>query len=169
MITRFFSSPFRSAVFALALCLVISLLSHFTDPFVMDRRVLRFKRVYDGALIAELHALPRTEGLAASVSAFIDEYLLGPISIDLNRSFNRNTRKTLLSFTEKAVYLELSDDALEEDPVAISPQEGISLLKDSVSSNFPGIAPLSVSIAGYPYESALKVLHLAEEASSESE
>lgn len=148
--TRRLAASF-AAVFALTLCLIVSLLSwRARDTGV--RRVFIFERgevksIGKPRQAMEVRFLVR-DSAKGSVRAYVDDLVLGPITHGLNPLFAPGARADACFVRGGVLYVDLNDAVLNVNSHSSAIEMGIELLKKNVLRNFSDIKEVCVFVGG---------------------
>lgn len=114
------------------------------------RRTFVFPSVESGVRIIETRIIP--DSYLDPVEYYINELLLGPQSERTRNIFADGTKVLSFIRKNKTIYIDLSKDminpATENQSIPI--REGITLLKENIRRNFPGITSIEVFVEGNP-------------------
>lgn len=135
---------------ALLLVLVILCLGALADFLLQGkaRRTAVFSSLDGKKEIVEERMLLRTRSREADITAYVEDVILGPSSLEEAHLLNRGSAIESLLFRDNIVYLGLSEEA------AIPPAEGgevlrsLATLKQGVCRNFPYVKDVYIFIEG---------------------
>ncbi|MDR0408969.1 MAG: hypothetical protein LBH18_01025 [Spirochaetaceae bacterium] len=111
------------------------------------RRTFVFYTPDTGHEIVEERMIAYTGSLETDMSRYVEEAILGPLSLETVPLLSRGSRLESLLLRENIVYLSISEEA------AIPPPSGqlsynLTTMKDGLRRNFPIIKEVRVFIAG---------------------
>lgn len=114
-------------------------------------RVLFFPDEEGLKVYGELRRLPVRKNLPADVELYVEELLLGPVSIDLYRLLPMDTELEGLLLDENILYLGFSENLVTSaETVPMSLSGIIEAVENAVVFNFPEIKEVKTAIGGEP-------------------
>ena len=151
MVKKRFSRRFIILLSMFAAFFIIALVFITVDA---DRRVewaLFFPDEDGQKLHGELRRLPERGETAGNIELYIEEILLGPVSIDLYRLFPQDVRLESLLVAENTLYLGFSENLITTaETVPMSINGIIEGVEKAVVFNFPEIKEVQTAIGGEP-------------------
>ena len=122
--------------------------------FDADRRIERvlfFPDEEGQKLYGELRRLPVRDNIEGNIELYIEEMLLGPVSIDLYRIMPQDVELESLLLDENILYLGFSENLITSaETVPMSFSAIIMEVEKSVVFNFPEIKEVKTAIGGEP-------------------
>ncbi len=118
----------------------------------LDRRTFAFPTIKDGAPAVEIRILPGRGAAENRLARYVEEYLLGPASVESGPLFTPGSRLRSLLLRDGVVYVDLSREAAV--PYADRPdlRESLAILADGLRRNFPFTRDVRFFIQGrQPY------------------
>jgi len=150
-----FSSPQRLGYRLPAVILLIGLMTALAITAFIEfrvsglaRRSFVFYAIDSGDVIVEERMLRRAVSREHDVARYVEEALLGPVTLDFLHLFPRGTRLQSLLYRNGIVYADLSGDA------AMPPLEGgavfrnFEILRSGIKRNFPTVGEVRFFIDG---------------------
>ena len=136
------------------LCIIICIVSAFIIAAVSwmvkfpgVRRVFMFQSSDSGKICMEARYLP-VRPVQGRIRMYVDEALLGPETEHCRPLFSPGT-KAVSCFVRKGVlYVNLSEDVLQENGGASSIKEGTKLFRKNILHNFEQIHTVEVFVGG---------------------
>lgn len=141
----FFADTRRRRLFYLVFLGIFALADFFVSGLV--RRTFVFYSINKGTIVEE-RLLARSPSPETAVRRYIEEALLGPVSLDTAPLFDRETRLESLLYRDGAVYADLSGIAALPLPEGGSVPEGLSVLRGGILRNFPRVKDVKLFIGG---------------------
>jgi hypothetical protein len=145
VIRRFFSKKHNAALAGLLLLCVIAGIDYLDAVFT--RRTFVFKSVDTGQDLVEERMIMMTGSRETDVSRYVEEVILGPLSLETVPLLDRSARLEALLLRNDTVYLSLSEEA------ALPPDGGslkvsLEVLRREIMRNFPFVRDVRIFIAG---------------------
>ncbi|HAK46069.1 MAG TPA: hypothetical protein DCO79_09165 [Spirochaeta sp.] len=114
-------------------------------------RVLFFPDEDGQQLHGELRRLPERDDTAGNIELFVNELILGPVTIDLYRLIPQGVKLESLLVDEDTLYLGFSENLITSaETVPMSFNSIIEGLERAVVFNFPEIKEVKTAIGGEP-------------------
>lgn len=114
-------------------------------------RVLFFPDEVGQELRGELRRLPERDDLAGNIELYVNELILGPISIDLYRLIPQEVRLHSLLVDVDTLYLGFTENLITSaETVPMSFNSIIEGLETAIVFNFPEIKEVKTTIGGEP-------------------
>ncbi|MFW6338691.1 MAG: GerMN domain-containing protein [Alkalispirochaetaceae bacterium] len=133
----------------LSTSLFISILAVILFPQEQSRRVLFFPDGVTGELGGEEHLVPRRSDRQAAIEEFLEELILGPITLGAVRVFPAETEIALLMLREKELYIDFSPEILDlEEETNTSFDDALEMTKYNLRYNFPFLRSITVTVSG---------------------
>jgi hypothetical protein len=115
----------------------------------LARRTFVFYSIDNRSPVVEDRMVPRTGAREADIKRYVEEALLGPVSLDSAPLFPRGTRLESLLYRDGVVYADLSASAALAVPEGPGVFEALSVLYGGVRRNFSYVRDLRMFIAGH--------------------
>ncbi|GAB1483895.1 hypothetical protein MASR2M78_27110 [Treponema sp.] len=112
------------------------------------RRTFVFISLRRGSEQVEERMLPRWGSREALLARYVEEYLLGPASVDQQRLFPKGSHLSSLILREGQLFLNLSEEAAIPVEGESNVQKSISLLSTGLLRNFTFVKQVSLFIDG---------------------
>lgn len=145
---RFLKSPWApAAVMAFAFLVSAAFILFIgNNP---KRYVLFFPENSSGKFEAELRALPPRGDRIASLEFFVDELLLGPVSLPLSVAVPSGTSVEKLILDGKTLHLDLSPEMIQADAaMPVGFDEALNNIRRNITFNFRKIETVNITIRG---------------------
>ena len=115
----------------------------------LARRTFVFYFIDDASPLVEDRMLARTGSRERDIRRYVEEALLGPVSLDAAPLFPRGTRLASLLYRDGVVYADLTESAAL--PVSEGPGvfDALNALQDGIKRNFSGVKDVRLFIAGH--------------------
>jgi hypothetical protein len=115
----------------------------------LSRRTFVFYTFDRGAVLVEDRMLPRSASREEDITHYVEEALLGPVSLEAAPLFARGTRLRSLIFRDGTVYGDLSQSAALPVPEAKTDVfDGMLALNQGIRRNFSHAADVRLFIEG---------------------
>jgi hypothetical protein len=115
----------------------------------MSRRTFVFYTFDRGSALVEDRMLPRSASREEDITRYVEEVLLGPVSLEAAPLFIRGTRFRSLIFRDETVYCDLSQNAALPVPEAKTDVfTGLLALNTGIRRNFSYVADVKLFIEG---------------------
>jgi hypothetical protein len=115
----------------------------------LSRRTFEFYTFDQGKALVEDRMLPRSASREENITRYVEEALLGPVSLEAAPLFVRGTRLRTLIFRDGTVYGDLSQSAALPIPEAKADVfTGMCALNQGIRRNFPFVADVRLFIEG---------------------
>ena len=128
----------------LALC-ALALADYFTSG--LARRTFVFHMMGNGRDIVEERMIMRTPSRAADISRYVEEALLGPISLEAEPLLDRGTRLEAVLLRDGGVFLDFSGEAAIP-PLTGSLADKFNVLDAGIRRNFFFVKDIRIFITG---------------------
>ena len=114
-------------------------------------RVLFFPDEDGQQLHGELRRLPERDTTAGNIELYVNELILGPVSIDLFRLFPRGVKLESVLVDNDVLYLGFTENLITSaETVPMGFNAIIKGLEEAVVFNFPEIKEVKTAIGGEP-------------------
>jgi hypothetical protein len=113
------------------------------------RRTFVFYSVDSRIPVVEDRMVSQTGSRENDVAYYVEEALLGPISLDSSLLFPRGTRLESLLFRDGVIYADLSESAALPPLEGTDVFEGLYTLYGGIKRNFPFVKEVRLFIAGH--------------------
>jgi hypothetical protein len=135
----------NAALTGLLLLCILAVVDFITGGFT--RRTFVFQTINTGQDVVEERMLMRTKSRETDISRYVEEVILGPLSLETAPLINREAQLEALLLRNDIVYLSISEEA------AISPAGGsllekFDILRREIIRNFPSVKEVRIFIAG---------------------
>ena len=117
----------------------------FLDTYKSRETVFFYPSIKSGKIKAEIRSVISGQNPEEDAARIVSEYLLGPISTDLDNVFSLNTTLDSVLYRKKTIYINISEDAAL---AADNTKTGITALEKTVKRAFPGIENVIITING---------------------
>jgi hypothetical protein len=140
---------FKKGHNAVLIIIVFLCLIAFIDYAAMGfaRRTLVFYMPDTGQMLVEERMAAYTGSQETDISRYVEEVILGPISLEAEPLLNRGSRLESLLLREDAVYLNVSEEAAIP-PLNGSLKDNLITLIEGIRRNFPFVNDVRIFIAG---------------------
>lgn len=129
--------------------LIVTVVCYIAKGAEKKRYVFLYPGSDTGLLTAERRYLRKRSSSEGNVRAFVDDLLLGPVSIDLLRFIPKNTQVLSLMLRDRVLYLNLSTNVvLEEAEASWDTGMKVQGLANNLYYNFPRLRDVKVFING---------------------
>ncbi len=146
-----FSRKFLILLSLLIVFFLLALVFMVVDADRRVERVLFFPDEEGQSLHGELRRLPERDETGGNIELYIEELLLGPVSIDLYRLFPQEVKLESLLFDEGTLYLGFSENLITTaEYVPMSITDIIGAVGKAVVFNFPEVKEVKTAIGGEP-------------------
>lgn len=108
---------------------------------------------------AERRGIPARDDIQGQLTVFLEELLLGPISLELAGALARETRINNVAVVEKKAYIDFGSQILDiEKELPVSYDEALDNVRHNIQFNFPGIEEVFFTIEGRQINKPLYVI-----------
>jgi hypothetical protein len=145
-LAAFFSGKSRRRLVFLGLLGLFALGDFLVSGLV--RRTFVFYSIHDGSIAVEDRMLKRSSSRELDVHRYVEEALLGPVSLDLAPLFPRETRLQSLLYRDGVVYADFSGSAALPPPEGGEVFRNLSSLYRGIRRNFSFVKDVRFFIAG---------------------
>jgi len=115
----------------------------------MVRRTFVFYTYDRGGVSVEDRMLPKTGVPERDIARYVEEALLGPVSLDLSPLVTKGTKLRSFMLRGGTVYADLSEDAaLPVDGAKTDVFTGLAALNRGIRRNFPSVSDVKLFIDG---------------------
>ncbi len=159
MITKLFFKHRYSilSIIFLTLCFIVSLIIYIMRTDLMVTHLLYFP--VGDELMAELHHIPKNNDREALVKDFIEELILGPIDIDYDLLFPRETELRTVMMRKNTLYIDFDASLFTlHDVLGASLKRTFEIFVHNIQRNFPFVHRVIVMIDGEEIASFQKIL-----------
>lgn len=133
----------------LVVSFLISLLVYFLIHPEVDGRVFYFPDNAGLKIGTERRGIPQRRNLDEQVSIFLDEFFLGPVSLELTHSAPRGTEVRHVAIVGKTAYIDLDLMILKTDmELPITFDQALDNIRNNILFNFPRIEETVFTIEG---------------------
>jgi hypothetical protein len=115
----------------------------------LARRTFVFYFIDDANPVVEDRMLARTGSRESDIRRYVEEALLGPVSLDAAPLFPRGTRLASLLYRDGVVYADLSESAALPVPEGPGVFAALSALYGGIKRNFSYVKDVRLFIAGH--------------------
>jgi hypothetical protein len=115
----------------------------------LARRTFVFYSIGDHAPAVEDRMIARTGSRENDIERYVEESLLGPVSLDSAPLFPRGTRLESLLYRDGTVYADLTESAALSVPEGPGVFAALDALYDGVKRNFSYVKDVRLFIAGH--------------------
>ncbi len=138
---------------ALLLCFLLLNLGLFFTGRGQSRRVLFFPLDSGNGQNGEIRNMRLEKGMEKELKAFVEELLLGPVSLEMNPVAPPGTRLESILYRDGQAYLDFSRElALNNGQFQLDCQKSMELIRENLLFNFPRIQNLVITVDGQlPY------------------
>ena len=151
MVMKRFSRRFIILLSMFAAFFIITLVFITVGADRREERVLFFPDEDGQQLNGELRRLPVRDEAAGNIELYINELILGPVSIDLYRLLPQGVKLESLLVDENTLYLGFSENLITiAENVPMSFDDIIGSVEHAVVFNFPEIKEVKTAIGGEP-------------------
>jgi hypothetical protein len=112
------------------------------------RRTFVFYSIDNGTPVVEDRMLSRAASREADIRRYVEEVLLGPVSLDSASLFPRETRLRSLLYRDGIVYVDLSESAALPPVEGGETFNGLYTLNTGIRRNFSYVKDVRLFIAG---------------------
>jgi hypothetical protein len=112
------------------------------------RRTFVFYSIGGHRLVAEDRMVAKTGSREQDIRLYVEEALLGPVSLDSAPLFPRGTRVASLLYRDGVVYLDLTQSAALDVPESLGVFDALETLYGGVRRNFSYVRDVRLFIAG---------------------
>jgi hypothetical protein len=113
----------------------------------LARYTFVFRASDTGREVVEERMLARAKSHEANVNRYVEEALLGPLSMEAKPLFSRGARLETFLLRDGVVFLGVSGEAVEE-PQAVNLADTLRLLSGGIRRNFPAVKEVRFFIEG---------------------
>jgi hypothetical protein len=133
-----------------ALCLCLLGVAAFSEFLVLGlaRRTFVFYSIDTRAMVVEDRMVSKTGSRERDVRRYVEEALLGPVSLDSAPLFPKGTRLESLLFRDGVAYADLSESAALPVLEGVDAFTGLHALYGGIKRNFPYVRDVRLFIAG---------------------
>jgi spore germination protein GerM len=141
--------PFYVGLGLFAGLFLVSLLFYLMLERGSVERVLFFPQENSSTLVGELRDLPDKRGKEEDIRVLIDELLLGPETLHLDKIAPRGTKLKSLILRRGILYADFSDTIFLGEKVSeLSFDEILQTMRKTILFNFKGIKSIIITIEG---------------------
>jgi hypothetical protein len=133
----------------LYLCVLLFLAFADFSLLGLARRTFVFYSIDSHGLAAEDRMVAKTDSPEDDIRHYVEEALLGPVSVDSAPLFPRGTRLMSLLCRDGVVYADLSQSAALDVPEGQGVFAALEILRGGVKRNFPYVKDVRLFIAGH--------------------
>jgi hypothetical protein len=113
------------------------------------RRTFVFYAVKDGAPVVEDRMFSRTESAEGDIARYVEEVLLGPVSLEAAPLFPKETKLRALLYREGVVYADLSAAAALPVPEGGGLWGNLDTLNQGIRRNFSFVQDVKLFVEGH--------------------
>lgn len=145
---RLITSPLMPLSLLVLSFLISTLVFLLTHPEV-DGRVFYFPDNAGLEIGSERRGIPQRRNLDEQISMFLDEFFLGPVSLELTHSAARGTEVRHVAVVGKTAYIDLDLMILKTDSeLPINFDQALENIRFNIFFNFPRIEDIVFTIEG---------------------
>ena len=112
------------------------------------RAVFFFPETGTAKVRTEIRYLPAEHGLDSRIALYVGELLLGPMNHGYTALYDTDSRIVRCFTGNKALYVDISSEALESGTGSVPPDTAFSLFKKNVFTNFRNLDKIYLYING---------------------
>jgi len=129
----------------------------FRPPY--EGRVFYYPNNAGTEIGAERRGIPMKKDIEEQLTVFLEELLLGPISLELAKALPKGTRIDNVAVVEAVAYVDLSRQALDiEKELPISYDEAFDNIRHNIEFNFLRIEEVALTIEGQQVNKSLYII-----------
>lgn len=129
------------------LILLVSFLVFTASLEKMQYKVFFFTSRLTGDYRGEMRHIPRTNSVEENIRFFVEDLILGPISISLEPVVSKTTRLNTILLRDNVLFLDFTREIFRDHP-PFSLQESMMMIEKNVKFNFPALKETVISIDG---------------------
>ena len=114
----------------------------------LTRHTFEFFAFDDKRPVVEDRMLYKSGSLEADIRSYIEELIMGPVSVDLAPLVNRGTTLRAIMFREGTVYADLSRDAVHPVLGGRPLFDGFLVINQGIRRNFDSVSDVKLFIHG---------------------
>jgi hypothetical protein len=112
------------------------------------RRTFVFYAIKDGAPLVEDRMFPRAGSAELDLIRYVEELLLGPVSLEAAPLFSRETKLQALLYRDGVVYADFSVSAAWAPPEGGDVFRNLAALREGIRRNFPSVQDVRLFVNG---------------------
>lgn len=145
----------------LVVALLFSIIMYLFVGRDLDGRIFFYPANSGNRIGSERRGIPGRRKTGDQISVFIDEFFLGPETLELTHPVPKGTETRLVAVVDRTVYVDLTLEVLDTaGELPISLEEALSNLRYNIIYNFPRVEEVVFTIEGRqvhaPYYSGLE-------------
>lgn len=138
---------------------ILSVIAYKLFPPPYEGRVFYYPNNAGTKIGTELRNIPMREDVEEKLTIFLEELLLGPVSLELTKTVTKGTRINNVAVVEKIVYVDFSRQVLDtEKELPISYDEAFNNVRYNIEFNFSRIEKVVFTIEGRQVNKSLYVI-----------
>jgi len=118
------------------------------DHSGLSRRTFEFFAFDDGRSVVEDRMLHDTGTEEGDVRAYVEELLMGPVSVDFAPLLTKGTKLSSFMFRDGTVFADFSRDAVFPVPGGRPLLDGFLAMNQGIRRNFPAVSDVKFFISG---------------------
>jgi spore germination protein GerM len=112
------------------------------------RRTFEFFMFEQDIVVVEGRMLPSSSALELDMERYVEEFLLGPVSLDLAPLFTKGTKLRSLLYRDGVIYADLSESAVLQVQGGRDVMQCLEVLDRDLKRNFPQASGVKLFIDG---------------------
>ena len=114
----------------------------------LSRRTFEFYTFKNNHSVVEDRMLRKTASLETDIKAYVEELILGPVSVDFAPLLTKGTKLRSFIFRDGTVYADFSGEAVLPIPGGQPLFDGFLALNQGIRRNFPAVSDVKLFVNG---------------------